>query len=73
MQVPRCQVTKPPANPIAYHRLADAAVHDETNPRRLIGDRPHGKVPDKQRPAEPATATYRGLEVRTAPHPRGRG
>src|SRR6185437_1165103 len=73
MQVPRCQVAKPPANPISYHRLPDAPVHDESNPRRLIDVRPHGKMPDKQRPAEPATATYRGREVRTAPHPRGRG
>lgn len=73
MQVARCQVAKPPANPIPYHRLADAAVHDEPNPRRLIDAWPDGKMPDEQRPAEPAPATYRGREVRTAPHPRGRG
>jgi hypothetical protein len=72
MQVPRCQVAKPPANPVSYHRLADAPAHDESNPRRLIGARPNGKVPDKQRPAEPPTSTYRGLEVCTAPHPRDR-
>lgn len=72
MQVPRRHVTKPPANPVSHHRLADATAHDESNLRRLIAAWPYGKVSDKQRPAEPATATYRGLEVRTAPHPRRR-
>jgi hypothetical protein len=73
MQVPRCQVAKPPANPISYHSLADGAVHDESNPRRIIGVRSHGEVSDKQGSAEPAPATYGGRELRTAPHPSGRG
>ena len=47
MQVPCRQVPELAANPISYHRLADAAIHDESNPRRLIGVRPYGEVPDK--------------------------
>jgi hypothetical protein len=73
MQVPRCHVAKPPANPISHHCLTDATAHDESNHRRLIGVRPHSKVPDNQGPAEPLPATNRGREVRTPPHPRGRG
>jgi hypothetical protein len=72
MQVPRCQVPKPTANPISHHCLPDGPVHDESNLRRFIRVRTHGEVSNKQRPAEPAPAAHRGREVRTAPHPHDR-
>jgi hypothetical protein len=73
MQVPRYGVTKPAANPISHYCLPDAPAHDESNPGRLIDVRPRRQVPGKQRPAVPAPAIHGGLEVQTAPHPRGRG
>jgi hypothetical protein len=41
MQIARHHVAEPAANPIPHHGLADGAVHDETNLRRLIGVLPH--------------------------------
>jgi hypothetical protein len=46
MQVPRCQVSKPTANPISHHGLTNGTIHDESDLRRLIGIRPHREVPD---------------------------
>ena len=73
MQVPRSQVPKPPANPIADHCLADRSAHDESHLGRLIGVHPNPQMTCKERPTVAAAATHSGLELSAPAHARSCG
>src|ERR1022692_1049 len=71
MQIPRDQVTEPPPDPVAYHRRADLAAHDEADSGRLTAARPHQQVTDHERAPGPAALVDRHGELGPTAHPSG--
>ena len=73
MQVPAREVPQPAPDPVAHHRGAHRAAHDEADLRGLIAARPDQHVRDQQGPADPVSVAHRGAELRAASHPGARG
>jgi hypothetical protein len=70
MQITRCNVTQPAANPVPDHRGSHRAAHDEADPGRLAGVVPDQQMADEQRAAAAAALPDRGAEIVPVAHPR---
>ena len=69
-QIPAGQVPQPPPDLIPHYSRAYGPAHNKTDQRPVPGFRRYQQVPGYQRPAGPAAAPGRRLEVRPPPHPR---
>jgi hypothetical protein len=54
MQITRCNVTQPSADPVPDHSGSHRAAHDEANSRRLAGVGLHQQMADEKRAAAAA-------------------
>jgi hypothetical protein len=72
-QIPSGQMTQLPTDPVADHRTADGAAHDEADVSGLIVIGADEQVSREQRPACPAAFPQGRAELAAAPHPGGGG
>jgi hypothetical protein len=70
MQITRCNVAQPTADPVPDHSGSYRPAHDEANPGRLVDVAAHQQVPDEKRAAAAAALPDRGAELALAAQPR---